>query len=312
MSSTKSTSAAAGIDPSGHVYEHCTRHTCEQCHGRGFILHAKRLKMSVAFDTTPIKNDNTFKVECAICRGTGLTPCSGCRGEGIDCMYESLGCCSVCGCYEGSLLPRCPGRRVSLAESEKFYKWYCEGIGPFARLTYHTATEAVEACYQYMAPRRLLGGMPYRAFSRARLYVAVCEMWLQVGRRLDVTTFNDPERRYIQVSRDAKGPDLATSDAVNTKTPTTEDTHAETDRTASRLGREKRGQPRGEGQGPVAECVRGAGAGTVGRRQVEALAQEVAPAAGWEFFCEHANENPNVCPCPASCGCRFYHCKGKP
>lgn len=31
----------------------------------------------------------------------------------------------------------------------------------------------------------------------------------------------------------------------------------------------------------------------------------------WEFFCEHANENPNVCPCPATCGCRQVHCKGK-
>lgn len=32
----------------------------------------------------------------------------------------------------------------------------------------------------------------------------------------------------------------------------------------------------------------------------------------WEFFCNHANEVPNVCPCEAGCGCRFYHCKIRP
>lgn len=36
---------------------------------------------------------------------------------------------------------------------------------------------------------------------------------------------------------------------------------------------------------------------------------EVKP--NWEFFCEHANENPNVCPCPPTCGCRHFHCKNK-
>jgi len=27
--------------------------------------------------------------------------------------------------------------------------------------------------------------------------------------------------------------------------------------------------------------------------------------------CEHANENPNVCPCAADCPCRRAHCLGK-
>lgn len=35
------------------------------------------------------------------------------------------------------------------------------------------------------------------------------------------------------------------------------------------------------------------------------------PDRHWEFFCAHANEVPNVCPCPATCGCRETHCKGK-
>lgn len=35
------------------------------------------------------------------------------------------------------------------------------------------------------------------------------------------------------------------------------------------------------------------------------------PKPGWEHLCEHANEVPNVCPCPPTCGCRYYHCAGK-
>lgn len=33
----------------------------------------------------------------------------------------------------------------------------------------------------------------------------------------------------------------------------------------------------------------------------------------WELFCVHANENPNICPCPSHCGCRTQSemCKGK-
>lgn len=32
-------------------------------------------------------------------------------------------------------------------------------------------------------------------------------------------------------------------------------------------------------------------------------------AAPW--ICEHANENPNVCPCPPNCYCKTRTCKGK-
>lgn len=33
----------------------------------------------------------------------------------------------------------------------------------------------------------------------------------------------------------------------------------------------------------------------------------------WQFFCSHANEVPNICPCPPSCGCRRTSmCKDKP
>lgn len=30
---------------------------------------------------------------------------------------------------------------------------------------------------------------------------------------------------------------------------------------------------------------------------------------GWEMFCDHANEVPNVCPCPPQCGCKNTHCR---
>ena len=32
---------------------------------------------------------------------------------------------------------------------------------------------------------------------------------------------------------------------------------------------------------------------------------------GWEMFCAHANEVPNICPCPPDCGYREAHCAGK-
>jgi 3-deoxy-D-arabino-heptulosonate 7-phosphate (DAHP) synthase len=43
------------------------------------------------------------------------------------------------------------------------------------------------------------------------------------------------------------------------------------------------------------------------KKAVEAKAS-TAPQPGWEFFCEHANEVPVVCPCPPTCGCRQAHC----
>lgn len=36
------------------------------------------------------------------------------------------------------------------------------------------------------------------------------------------------------------------------------------------------------------------------------------PQPGWEVLCCHANESPNVCPCPPSCGCNHGMCKNKP
>ncbi len=49
------------------------------------------------------------------------------------------------------------------------------------------------------------------------------------------------------------------------------------------------------------------------RQLLRAIADELdKPKDGWEFFCEHANEVPNICPCPLTCGCRYYHCKDKP
>lgn len=29
------------------------------------------------------------------------------------------------------------------------------------------------------------------------------------------------------------------------------------------------------------------------------------------MFCEHANENPNICKCDLKCECNISHCKGK-
>ena len=58
--------------------------------------------------------------------------CDGCRNEGMDCLYESLSVCSVCGGMEGSLLPVCPGRLLTFDEDQVNYKHYCDGTGPYA------------------------------------------------------------------------------------------------------------------------------------------------------------------------------------
>lgn len=60
--------------------------------------------------------------------------CTGCSPDsGLDCKYESLGICSVCGGMEGSLLPECPGRRLSYEEDQENYRKYCAGEPPFPR-----------------------------------------------------------------------------------------------------------------------------------------------------------------------------------
>ena len=40
--------------------------------------------------------------------------------------------CTVCGGMEGSLLPECPGRRLTLEEDQANYQHYCNQTGPFA------------------------------------------------------------------------------------------------------------------------------------------------------------------------------------
>lgn len=61
--------------------------------------------------------------------------CSGCRSESVDCMYDCLSLCEICGALEGALLPTCPGRRLSEEEHDANYAHYCAGTGPFAEKT---------------------------------------------------------------------------------------------------------------------------------------------------------------------------------
>lgn len=67
------------------------------------------------------------------CTRSELGTCGGCREDsGLDCLYESLAVCKVCGGAEGSLLPECPGRWLTREEDQANYKHYCAGTGPFA------------------------------------------------------------------------------------------------------------------------------------------------------------------------------------
>ena len=93
-------------------------------------------------------------------------------------MVCELFICKVCGCMEGSLLPVCPGRRVSMEEQDRFYAHYCAQTGPFARLTRETATAARQATYVYMLRQGTL-----RAPTRGSqlLYDAVYELWKVVS-----------------------------------------------------------------------------------------------------------------------------------
>lgn len=47
------------------------------------------------------------------------------------CSICNLFICEVCGGAEGSLLPSCPGRRLTFEENEISYQQYCDGTGPF-------------------------------------------------------------------------------------------------------------------------------------------------------------------------------------
>lgn len=63
-----------------------------------------------------------------VCTGQG---CRGCRQEGMDCTYEALAICEVCGGMEGSLLPDCPGVMQTPEQDKQNYAHYLAGTGPF-------------------------------------------------------------------------------------------------------------------------------------------------------------------------------------
>lgn len=70
------------------------------------------------------------------CTRTKTGRCSGCSEDsGMDCRYDCLSFCEVCGGMEGSLLPECPGRWLTREEDEANYRHYCDGTGPFAKET---------------------------------------------------------------------------------------------------------------------------------------------------------------------------------
>lgn len=100
--------------------------------------------------------------------------CPGCRDNGLDCFYDSLSCCKVCGCLEGSLLPFCPGRLVTMDEQDAYYAHYCAATGPFARATLDTVGEASRACHSYYADD--VGSMPPPRPGAWKLHVAVTDL----------------------------------------------------------------------------------------------------------------------------------------
>lgn len=69
-------------------------------------------------------------------------PCGGCQYDGMDCRYECLSVCEICGGLEGALLPVCPGKQLTMEEHDANYKHYCEGTGPFAGYLFSDKTEA--------------------------------------------------------------------------------------------------------------------------------------------------------------------------
>jgi hypothetical protein len=108
------------------------------------------------------------------CTGDHAT-CPGCRGDGLDCFYESLSVCKVCGCLEGSLLPFCPGRLVTMDEQDAYYAHYCASTGPFAR----ASTETIELPYQAClaeARRRTSTASPSATKGIYTLYFALSEL----------------------------------------------------------------------------------------------------------------------------------------
>lgn len=106
-------------------------------------------------------------------------PCPGCRQEGMDCMYSSLSICHVCGGSEGSLLPFCPERQLTIEEDQQNYKHYCDGTGPFAKATYETLEVVRHTCYWRLFPQPLDKlSLPTESSIGARqLYDAVSDLW---------------------------------------------------------------------------------------------------------------------------------------
>ncbi len=48
------------------------------------------------------------------------------------CSICELYLCKICGGFEGSLLPQCPGHQLTLEEHDRNYEHYCQNTGPFA------------------------------------------------------------------------------------------------------------------------------------------------------------------------------------
>jgi hypothetical protein len=100
--------------------------------------------------------------------------------ERPTCLVCDLFICTICGCMEGSLLPVCPGRRVTAEEQDAYYTHYCAGTGPFARATFDMVDAARAQCYERCYP-----GLALRPSSKGALdlYDAVFELWLVTNRR---------------------------------------------------------------------------------------------------------------------------------
>jgi hypothetical protein len=112
--------------------------------------------------------DGTYGHVRAKCGG-----CHNCR-EALDCVYDTLYICRVCGGAEGSLLPFCPGRKLTYDEDQTNYKHYCDGTGPFARATLETISWAYQACYEYYFGD--VGSMPPNREGARLLFYAVCKL----------------------------------------------------------------------------------------------------------------------------------------
>ena len=66
--------------------------------------------------------------------------------EGYQCTNDScvvcnLFICDICNGAEGSLLPKCPGRRLTFEEDQRNYHDYCNGSGAFEGTKYGRPVE---------------------------------------------------------------------------------------------------------------------------------------------------------------------------